>query len=66
MDEGKQERIAAAAREGNCPECGCRLDRDRIGSGRLADGVFCSLDCLASFHVDYFESRRRASAPSEN
>ena len=50
----------------NCPNCGQALGPGRTGSGRLSDGVFCGLDCLAIFHKDYFDQRARASNPSQN
>ena len=53
----KRERIQGAAREGRCPECGGTLGHERIGSGQLADGIFCSLECFARFHEDYYRVR---------
>jgi hypothetical protein len=63
--EEKRRRIAEANPD-SCPQCGQPLGEDRIGSGRLADGIFCSLDCIAIFHEDYFRERARASRPSPN
>jgi hypothetical protein len=34
--------------------------------GAAGDGLFCSLDCLASFHEDYFEQRRDLGTPTDN
>jgi hypothetical protein len=69
--DSKQQRIAEAAREESCPQCGRPLGRTpeeghRIGSGRLADGVFCSLGCFAEFHADYLEERIEQGTPSRN
>jgi hypothetical protein len=58
--------IAAAAVEGRCPQCGVLLGSARFGSGRLADGVFCSLTCFAAFHDEYFTERIAGSRPSHN
>jgi hypothetical protein len=33
-----------------CPECGKDVGNG-IGTGRLADGIFCSLDCHVNFRV---------------
>ncbi len=29
-----------------CPACGCELTSPGYGSGRIADGVFCSFRCF--------------------
>jgi ribosomal protein L37AE/L43A len=50
----KRQRIEDARRRDVCPECEKPLT-DRVGTGALADGVFCSLECQAKFHHDYFE-----------
>lgn len=35
---------------GVCPVCGKQLDaKNRYGSGRIAEGVCCSLECYANF-----------------
>ena len=34
---------------GVCPQCGAALVRPGYGSGSLADGLFCSLDCFGRF-----------------
>ena len=49
-----------------CPRCGQPLGDDRVGSGSLADGVFCSLACLSSFHDEYFQQRRDLGTPTDN
>lgn len=55
----KQAQIADARRRGVCPNCGEPLGSERVGTGSLADGTFCSLGCLSRFdfkeageHVD--------------
>jgi hypothetical protein len=45
----KQDRIEDARRRGVCPNCGAALGSERVGSGSVADGVFCSLGCLSEF-----------------
>jgi len=64
MDE--QAGIAAARAADTCPQCTREFDADRIGSGALADGIFCSLACMAPFHEDYYRERRAWGQPSEN
>lgn len=64
--EKKRQRIAVGHRDEKCPECGGPLGSERVGSGQLANGVFCSLACIADFHKDYFHERARASNPSCN
>lgn len=68
MKQDKERRIAAARQDETCPECGKPLPSggERVGSGALADGVFCSLDCQAAFHEDYYRERARASNPPHN
>lgn len=68
MKQDKQQLIADALRAEKCPECGRRLPpaAERVGSGALADGVFCGLGCQAAFHKEYFRERARASDPSQN
>lgn len=60
------ERIREAAEDEKCPQCLVPLGRHRTGSGRLADGVFCSLDCYAVFHEDHFTQRLKLGVPSRN
>lgn len=37
--------------EGVCPVCGKKIpEGTRVGSGRKADGGFCSLDCYTAYH----------------
>lgn len=43
------EHIQAAYRAGVCPTCGSAITDGGYGTGRLADGKFCSLDCFARF-----------------
>jgi ribosomal protein L37AE/L43A len=67
MDEKeKRARIEKAREREECPNCGKQLTSKRVGSGSFADGVFCGLDCLASFHADYFQERRDYGSPSDN
>jgi hypothetical protein len=47
----RAENIRSAAESGTCPNCGRVVEPGSgLGSGRIADGIFCSLDCFASFH----------------
>jgi hypothetical protein len=62
----KREQIEDARLREICPHCGKPLGDDRVGSGSLADGVFCSLACLSSFHDEYFQARRDYGTPSSN
>jgi len=59
--EGRE--LLALWEKGICPFCGVRVpDGARVGSGRKADGGFCSLACYAGYYslelVD--RARRRA------
>lgn len=66
MEEAeKRSRIAEAAAKDICPECGKPLT-DRVGTGSLVDGVFCSLNCQATFHHEYYLARARASELRDN
>jgi hypothetical protein len=49
MAEAEQKYLAQCRTNGVCPACHGELSQ-RIGSGKLDDGVFCSLDCYASWH----------------
>jgi hypothetical protein len=51
MDEVTAKRLLDLWDKNICPNCGKVIpERDRIGSGRKADGAFCSLDCYAEFY----------------
>jgi len=43
-------RLRASAEAEVCPSCGRQIVEAGHGSGRLDDGLFCSLDCFAEFH----------------
>jgi hypothetical protein len=62
----KHELIRRAAEHEICPECDAPLDEERVGSGALADGVFCNLDCQIRFHEDYYRERRDFGQPHNN
>lgn len=51
-----------------CPACSKPLPAPPgpVGTGRHADGLFCGIECLASFHEDYSEQRRDFGTPSDN
>lgn len=62
-------RIRVAAQDDTCPHCGSALGRDaeegrRLGTGSLSDGVFCSLECMSSFHDEYYRDRIEQGFPS--
>lgn len=51
IGEGPREAAAIALRLGVCPKCGAELtETRRYGSGSLADGIFCSLSCMSTYH----------------
>ena len=56
-DDRRRAIIEDARRRDVCPQCGKGLGDSRVGSGALSDGVFCSLECLTSFHGEYFQKR---------
>jgi hypothetical protein len=56
----KDELIRRSWDEGICPKCGQKIaERKGIGTGRKADGTFCSLDCIAAFHGKDFIRRHQ-------
>jgi hypothetical protein len=59
------ERIEEGRRNGTCPYCGEPVVNP-VGSGRLADGVFCKLEHVAAFYADYFKERVEQSTPRPN
>ena len=40
--------LLKCAEDGVCPLCG-KPTIEKVGSGRVEDGVFCSLDCVAKW-----------------
>lgn len=58
----KRDQIADARRRGICPNCGEQLGSERVGTGSLADGVFCSLGCLTKF--DFYEGGEHVDGDS--
>ena len=47
-------------KENICPYCGKLIpEGTRVGSGRKADGGFCSLDCYARYYQMEFRERAR-------
>jgi hypothetical protein len=66
MDElDKRAAVEHGARTATCPQCHQPLT-DRVGSGALRDGVFCSLSCFAEFHDDHFRERIKQGLSSPN
>lgn len=51
--------------ENICPYCGKPIpEGKRVGSGRKADGGFCSLDCYTRYHeLNLAEKARRRQPP---
>jgi hypothetical protein len=68
QDRAHQKRMQIAEANGAnlCPQCARPLSPRPVSSGAMADGLFCGLDCLVTFHADYFAERARASSPSQN
>lgn len=51
MDAATRLRLVANTQARVCPSCGGALSADtRLGTGRVGDGYFCSLACLALQH----------------
>jgi len=44
--------LAAARLRNRCPMCGEPLGEAPYGTGRIADGSFCSLRCLSEYHYE--------------
>ena len=60
MDEERAARLKAALAANVCPQCGTDLtDRARYGTGRIAEGYFCSLECVAGFYAPEYLSKAR-------
>jgi hypothetical protein len=52
--------LARAWEDGVCPRCGKKVTaKDRVGSGRRADGGFCSLQCYAEYYQAEIRSKYR-------
>lgn len=64
-DEGT---IDSARERGVCPHCESRVEPGTgVGSGRRADGLFCSLKCFAEFYDDYITRQSdQARQPRNN
>jgi len=47
-----------------CPHCGKQIpERSRVGSGKKAEGGFCSLECYAKYYeVELIERAKRVAA----
>jgi hypothetical protein len=62
-DEGTDEarELLALWDQNVCAFCGMRIPGGKkLGSGRKADGGFCSLECYASYHgLDSIQRARR-------
>lgn len=44
-----RESLAVHRLAGECPQCAAPVGEDAYGTGRVADGLFCSLSCLADY-----------------
>jgi hypothetical protein len=51
MDEVERLFLRSCLEEGRCPACGAPIrGGEGVGSGSLDDGLFCRLECFASYH----------------
>jgi ribosomal protein L37AE/L43A len=64
--KSRRERIENGRAASVCPQCGSNLGERRIGTGSFADGIFCRLECLVTFHGDHFRERAQAASHSPN
>lgn len=55
-----RERLAVSRLAGVCPVCERPIDGGGYGTGRIADGLFCSLECLA---VYWYPARSAGERP---
>jgi hypothetical protein len=55
-----RERLAVSRLAGVCPVCERPIDGGGYGSGRIADGLFCSLECFA---VYWYPTRSAGERP---
>lgn len=64
----RAERIKRSWDEGLCANCGKPIPEGaRVGSGRRADGSFCSLDCYAQFHGEaLLQKARKIQSATDN
>lgn len=61
MAEHEQEYLAQCRRDGICPRCQKPIPPGAgHGTGRHADGLFCSLDCFATYNQAQLIERHRA------
>ena len=49
VEEGLRRGADSARRLGVCPACGREMNEPGYGSGAIADGNFCSLECFANY-----------------
>jgi hypothetical protein len=59
LDATRETRLVDADRSGVCPTCDRQLGAHPTGTGSIADGRFCGLECLAKFYEP--ELRRKAT-----
>jgi hypothetical protein len=67
MAESEANYLAQCRQEGICPRCR-EVVKEKYGTGRFEDGVFCSLDCYAEWHKAALIRRHdeaRKEGPSE-
>ncbi len=51
MAESDTERLKRLYKERICPYCGKQISESAgVGSGRVSEGRFCSLDCYAKYY----------------
>jgi hypothetical protein len=56
-----------ANRRGVCPNCGKNIKPGHgVGSGSMSQGYFCSLECAAAFHEEYYQQRADDGIPRPN
>jgi hypothetical protein len=65
MDEQERLYLETCLEERRCPVCRRSIpEGEGVGTGSLQDGLFCQLDCLATYH--YSRGRPRLETELED
>lgn len=67
MDENIQIWIRTCLDRGICPQCQMPIAQYKgVGSGKLDEGLFCSLDCFGRFYKKDLEKKRGTATRFSN
>jgi hypothetical protein len=62
MDHGNNRADGGCVR--HCDQCGAEIRGSGVGTGVLAEGLFCGLDCFAARYESAIRERKRAELDS--